>query len=116
MGAYFGSIVSVRWIIILNGLIFNQYNTVDSLNNYNQKTWIQSSSLDKANSWYGGKIPCPGQKIILPENEVVYFPNTLTIGPEIQLPQNGMILFPTRGRFENIYINFYNKYFKINNK
>ena len=111
MGAYLESIVSVRWIIILNGIIFNQYDTVDSLNNYNQKTWIQSSSLDKANSWYGGKIPCPGQKIILPENEVVYFPNTLTIGPEIQLPQNGMILFPTRGRFENMYLsNFYYNY------
>ena len=64
---------------------------------YGEKVWSQSSSLGNADGWFGGKLPCIGQKVRLPENEVVYFPDKLSIGPEIQLPQNGMILFPSSG-------------------
>ena len=83
-------------ILVFLTIVPNSRYNVNSLN-YGHKVWTQSLSLDKADGWYGGKIPCPGQKIILPENEVVYFPDTLTLGPEIQLPQNGMILFPSSG-------------------
>jgi hypothetical protein len=82
---------------MLSIIPYKQYN-VNSLN-YGYKVWSQSSSLGKEDGWYGGKIPCVGQKIILPENEVVYFPDKLRIGPEIQLPQNGMILFPSSGKY-----------------
>ena len=71
-------------------------NLVNSLS-YDKKVWSQSSSLGNADGWYGGKLPCIGQKVRLPENEVVFFPDKLSIGPEIQLPQNGMILFPSSG-------------------
>ena len=64
---------------------------------FGEKVWSQSSSLGDAKGWYGGKLPCIGQKVRLPENEVVYFPDQLSIGPEIQLPQNGMILLPSSG-------------------
>ena len=83
-------------LVILYTLPYNRYNG-NSLD-YGHKIWMQSTSLGKANGWYGRKIPCPGQKIILPENEVVFFPDTLTVGPEIRLPHNGMILFPSSGK------------------
>ena len=66
---------------------------------YENKVWRQSSSLDNKEGWYGGKLPCNGQKIKLPENEVVYLPDTFTLGTEIQLPQNGMLLFPSSGKY-----------------
>ena len=65
---------------------------------YGHKIWMQSTNLGAPEGWLDRKVPCPGQKIILPENEVVYFPSTLSIGPEIQLPHNGMILLPSRGK------------------
>ena len=65
---------------------------------YGHKIWMQSTNLGVPEGWLDRKIPCAGQKIILPENEVVYFPSTLSIGPEIRLPHNGMILLPSRGK------------------
>ena len=93
------SLTSFLCILVLFTIVPNCQYYVNSLK-YGHKIWTQSLRLDNAARWYGGKIPCPGQKIILPENEVVYFPDTLAIGPEIQLPQNGMILFPSSGEFE----------------
>ena len=84
--------------VILYIVPYNRYNG-NSLD-YGHKIWMQSTSLGKPDGWYDRKIPCPGQKIILPENEVVYFPNSLTIGPEIRLPHNGMIILPSSGKYE----------------
>ena len=90
---------------MLSIIPYKQYN-VNSLN-YGHKVWSQSSSLGREDGWYEGKIPCAGQKVILPENEVVYFPDRLSIGPEIQLPQNGMILFPSSGKYNIRQINIF---------
>ena len=69
---------------------------------YGHKIWMQSTNLGNADGWYDGKIPCWGQKIKLPEHEVVYLPSTLRIGPLIPLPHNGMILLPSNGKYSVI--------------
>ena len=57
------------------------------------KTWIQSNRLDDADLWKQNHVPCPGQKVVLPENEAVFVPNKMSLGPEIVLPKNGIVLF-----------------------
>ena len=84
------------FVMLMISLVLSKKYCVNGLS-FGEKVWSQSSSLGDAEGWYGGKLPCIGQKVKLPENEVVYFPDQLSIGPEIQLPQNGMILLPSSG-------------------
>ncbi|TRY75323.1 hypothetical protein TCAL_00740 [Tigriopus californicus] len=65
------------------------------------KIWRQSLDLGNPKLWVDNQLPCPGQRMILPEKRVVFFPASLTIGAEMVLPNNGMVLFPKdfRGGF-----------------
>lgn len=58
------------------------------------KIWRQSLDLGNPKLWLDNQLPCPGQRMVLPEERVVFFPASLTIGIEMVLPTNGMVLFP----------------------
>ena len=66
--------------------------------------------------WEHDRLPCPGQRVILAEDDVVKVchimlmevhdstsemflfkldPKSLVVGPELVLPMNGMIIFPS---------------------
>ena len=66
--------------------------------------------------WENDRLPCPGQRVILAEDDVVKVgsisplevhdsisekflfqldPKSLVVGPELVLPMNGMIIFPS---------------------
>ena len=61
------------------------------------RTWQKSVNLGNPEMWTGGKIACPQQKIVLPENEVVFMPHSFHIGSEINFGDNGIIAFPSSG-------------------
>ena len=65
--------------------------------NADTRTWHQSVSLGNAEMWTDGKIACPQQKIVLPENEMVFMPHSFHIGSEINFGDNGIIAFPSSG-------------------
>ena len=48
--------------------------------------------------WEGGRLPCPGQSMVLPQ-EVVSVPGNFSFGSKVFLPENGMLLFPQEGLF-----------------
>ena len=62
------------------------------------KKWQKSISLGNPEMWKSGRLPCSNQKIILPENEVIFMPHSFSVGSDLVFPQNGMILFPTSGK------------------
>ncbi len=59
------------------------------------KTWIKNNRLDDEDLWLQKRLPCAGQRVVLPEEETFFVPNGMKMGPEIILPQNGLLLFPS---------------------
>ena len=79
----------------------------------NTKIWQQRVTLGQADLWEGGRLPCEGQPIILPQ-EVVSIPGNFSLGSKVFLPENGMILFPLKGTVEmNIFLSFLTVAFQI---
>lgn len=52
--------------------------------------------MGKPEQWLDKKLPCPGQRIVLPKEVVTFFPASLEIAPELILPENGMVLLHDR--------------------
>ena len=61
------------------------------------KIWQQRVTLGQADLWEGGRLPCEGQPIILPQ-EVVSIPGNFSLGSKVYFPENGLILFPQKGK------------------
>ena len=60
------------------------------------KIWQQEITLGRPDLWDGGRVPCAGQVVILPE-EVISVPPDFNFGLKTFLPENGMLLFPETG-------------------
>ena len=61
------------------------------------KTWTKSVNLDNPAMWMNGRLPCKGQTVVLPENQVAYMSHNFKFGSQVILPSNGMILMPKSG-------------------
>lgn len=53
-----------------------------SLSLCSTKSWSHSISLGNPDQWMDSRLPCPGQKVILP-SQVMFLPEKMAIGPEI---------------------------------
>ncbi|CAG0920192.1 unnamed protein product, partial [Notodromas monacha] len=58
----------------------------------NEKTWRDSSRFDDANAWQNGVFPEPGDTVILPSWEAVFWPQNLVVNVDIVFPSTGAVV------------------------
>jgi hypothetical protein len=59
------------------------------------KAWRQRTRIDDPKMWTDAKLPCAGQRVLLPDNEVLSLPaGDFSLGAQLVLPLNGLLLLP----------------------